>query len=60
LFVLIILYRKDYDITVWMNTIESGRFEDTNKIFEQPEQVDYEITNFNYDNIIKELRDRLQ
>jgi hypothetical protein len=43
-----------------MNTIESGRFEDTNKIFEQPEQVDYEITNFNYDSIIKELRDRLQ
>jgi adenylylsulfate kinase len=54
------LYRKDYDITVWMNTIELGRFEDTNKIFEQPEQVDYEITNFNYDHIIKELRDRLQ
>jgi adenylylsulfate kinase-like enzyme len=54
------LYRKDYDITVWMNTIESGRFEDTNKIFEQPEKVDYEITNFNYDHIIKEIRDRLQ
>ena len=23
------------DFTVWMNTIEEGRFEDTNKMFEQ-------------------------
>jgi len=53
------LYRKDYDITVWMNTIESGRFEDTNKIFEKPTQVDYEITNYNYDQIIKEIQNRL-
>jgi len=54
------LYRKDYDITVWMNTIESGRFEDTNKIFEKPTQVDYEITDYNYDKIIKEIQNRLQ
>tara|TARA_R110000868_G_scaffold89595_2_gene249367 strand:+ start:542 stop:928 length:387 start_codon:yes stop_codon:yes gene_type:complete len=53
------LYRKDYDITVWMNTIELGRFEDTNKIFEKPEQVDYEITNFNYVHIIKKIRENL-
>ena len=44
------------DITVALGKAQS----DTNKIFEQPEQVDYEITNFNYDHIIKELRDRLQ
>jgi len=54
------LYRKNYDLTVWMNTIESGRYEDTNKIFEKPNQVDYEITNYNYDHIIKEIRDRLE
>lgn len=54
------LYRKNYDLTIWMNTIESGRYEDTNKIFEKPKQVDYEITNYNYDHIIKELRDRLE
>lgn len=28
------------DFTVFMNTIESGRFEDTNKIFEPPTEVD--------------------
>ena len=54
------LYRKDYDITVWMNTIESGRFEDTNKIFEKPTHVDYEIKDYNYDKIIKEIQNQLQ
>ena len=53
------LYRKDYDITVWMNTIGSGRFEDTNKIFELPTDVDYEIKDYNYDNIIKDINEKL-
>jgi hypothetical protein len=43
-----------------MNTIDKGRFEDTNKVFEKPKKVDFEIINFNYDNIIKEIHDRLQ
>ena len=44
---------------IWMNTIESGRYEDTNSIFEKPTQVNIEINDFNYDvktiaqNIIK-------
>ena len=29
------------DYTVWMNTIEEGRYEDTNKLFEKPDHVDY-------------------
>lgn len=33
----------DADITIWMNTIEEGRFEDTNKMFERPDEVDYDI-----------------
>ena len=35
------------DITIWMNTIESGRYEDTNKMFEEPTDVDYRITEMN-------------
>lgn len=31
------------DLIVWINTIDSGRFEDTNKIFEPPKNSDYEI-----------------
>ena len=49
------LYRKDYDIKIFMNTIASSKYEDTNKIFELPTDVDYEIKDYNYDNIIKEI-----
>jgi len=35
-------FRSDY--VIWMNTIEQGRFEDTNKMFEAPANVDMEIT----------------
>ena len=52
--------RSDYDIKIWMNTIKEGRFEDTNKMFEKPTQCTYEIKDFNYSHIIKEIRDRLQ
>jgi adenylylsulfate kinase len=29
------------DYTVWMNTIKEGRFEDTNKMFTNPDKYDY-------------------
>ena len=46
--------RKSFgaDITIWMNTIQEGRFEDTNKIFEEPENVDFCITEWNDKNHI--------
>lgn len=33
------------DYTIWMNTIDAGRFEDTNKMFVKPDpaDVDYEV-----------------
>ena len=31
------------DYTVWMDTIEEGRFEDTNKMFEPPKNVNYHV-----------------
>ena len=40
------------DITIWMDTIDAGRFEDTNKIFEKPENVTYHITEWNEKNHI--------
>jgi len=52
-------WRDDYDIKIWINTIQSGRFEDTNKMFQKPIQVDYEITNYNYEDIINEINNRL-
>ena len=35
-------FRGDY--VIWMNTIKEGRFEDTNKMFEAPANVDMEVT----------------
>ena len=34
----------DADFTIWMNTIKEGRFEDTNKLFEEPDTYDLEVT----------------
>ena len=31
------------DITIWVDTVEEGRFEDTNKIFEKPKKYDFRI-----------------
>ena len=37
------------DFIVWMDTIEKGRFEDTNKIFVKPEKYDVRVTEKNSD-----------
>ena len=52
------LYRKDYDLTIWMNTIDFSKYGDTNKLFEKPVKVDYEVKNFNYKKILKEITSR--
>ena len=41
------------DYTIWVNTIDEGRFEDTNKMFEKPENVDHEITEYLSDDEIE-------
>ena len=40
------------DIIIWLDTIKEGRFEDTNKLFEEPEKVDFRITEWNDKNHI--------
>ena len=40
----------DADIVVWMDTITEGRFEDTNKLFQNPKNVDFHITEWNETN----------
>lgn len=48
------------DITIWMNTIEAGRFDDTNKIFEEPTDFDYVIESFQSDEWIVDLANRMK
>ena len=40
------------DITIWLDTIEEGRFEDTNALFEPPSKVDFLIKEWNDHNHI--------
>ena len=44
----------DPDFTVWMDTIKEGRFEDTNKMFQRPEYVDYHVEAW-FDNAHEQL-----
>ena len=37
----------DADVLIWLDTIQEGRFEDTNALFEAPERVDFHITEWN-------------
>ena len=40
------------DITIWLDTIEKGRFEDTNALFEPPQNVNFHIKEWNDHNHI--------
>ena len=44
--------RKDFsaDYTIWMDTIKKGRFDDTNKMFEEPANPDFIVTYFDAEN----------
>lgn len=37
------------DFTIWMNTIESGRYKDTNSMFQPNHNANMTITKLNYD-----------
>lgn len=48
----------DADYTVWMDTIKEGRFEDTNKMFEAPQKVNYHVEKW-FDNTDEALADAI-
>ena len=48
------------DVTIWMNTIVAGRFQDTNKMFEDPTDFDYLIEEFMSDDQIEHLAETLR
>ena len=52
----------DPDILIWLDTIKEGRFEDTNKIFEEPSDCDFKIEEWNETNhvtIAEELKNNV-
>lgn len=46
-------------VTVWVDTISEGRFEDTNNMFEVPEKVDYHIKHYYSDTEIESLAETI-
>ena len=36
----------DADYTIWMDTIQAGRYDDTNQIFEEPTDMDFRLASF--------------
>ena len=37
------------DFTIWLDTIDESRFEDTNALFEWPTQFNLRLADWNYD-----------
>ena len=48
------------DLVIWMDTIRKGRFEDTNQMFEEPEQYDFRVKEFDAENISEEIIKKLK
>ena len=52
----------DADITIWLDTIEEGRFEDTNALFEPPGKVDFHIKEWNdhnHNDVAKKIKENV-
>tara|TARA_R110000803_G_scaffold188927_1_gene251379 strand:- start:491 stop:979 length:489 start_codon:yes stop_codon:yes gene_type:complete len=41
-------YRKNYDVTIWMDTVEKGNYKNTLDEFEIPKNCNERISGFNY------------
>ena len=51
------LFNADY--VVWVDTIDKGRFEDTNKMFVKPEKFDFQVTTQNAELWAYQIADQL-
>jgi len=52
-------YVFDADFTIWMNTVKTSRFEDTNMIFETPSYADLVIEQFLTDDKIVHIVNKI-
>lgn len=50
----------DHDVMIWMNTIEEGRFKDTNQMFENPDNATYTVKGFQSDEEIANFAEQLR
>ena len=54
--------REDFgaDFVIWMDTIEEGRFDDTNKMFIKPSKFDYRVTEKNAEYFAKIISQKIK
>ena len=47
------------DLIIWVNTIKEGRFDDTNKLFVNPQKIDFEVKTQNADMWASKIADKI-
>ena len=52
------LFNADY--VVWVDTIDKGRFEDTNKMFVKPEKFDFKVTSKNAEIWAEQIAEKIK
>ena len=48
------------DVTIWLDTIKSGRYDDTNKMFETPAKYDFRVKEKNSEVISLEIAKKIE
>ena len=52
------LFNADY--TIWMNTIDKGRFEDTNAMFVKPKKFDFKVTTYDAETWATQISEKIK
>ena len=52
------LFNADY--TIWMDTIDKGRFEDTNAMFVKPKKFDFKVTTYDAETWATQITEKIK
>ena len=52
------LFNADY--TIWMDTIDTGRFDDTNAMFVKPKKFDFKVTTFDAETWAAQISEKIK
>ena len=52
------LFNADY--TIWMDTIDKGRFEDTNAMFVKPKKFDFKVTTYDAETWATQISEKIK
>ena len=52
------LFNADY--TIWMDTIDKGRFEDTNAMFVKPKKFDFKVTTYDAETWASQISEKIK